>query len=288
VGAGVLQVASAVGDGSRGFWYIPQGGALSSNNGNAYGVGGGTAGGKRLTGIFDSSSGSDSGNFVLGTPPVNGTTAGRTWFQSVINFMAGVGGGGGGSADGKLNLKNNDLVIGTATLADVKAKIVSGYNNGAWNGVGIMSDMMSGADSDKALGYAAGNDPVIAALGGILSGQTFDTSSVIVKYTYDGDANLDGKVDISDLAILSTNWQLSGKNWTGGDFNYSADGKVDISDLALLSTNWQKGVGSPLGLSFAEALDQVGLSGITVVPEPGTLGVLALGALGLMARRRRA
>ena len=43
-----------------------------------------------------------------------------------------------------------------------------------------------------------------------------------------GDANRDRTVDISDLGILATNWQGSGKTFVQGDFNY--DGIVDISD----------------------------------------------------------
>ncbi len=53
-----------------------------------------------------------------------------------------------------------------------------------------------------------------------------------------GDANRDRTVDISDLGILATNWQGSGKTFVQGDFNY--DGIVDISDLGILATNWQK------------------------------------------------
>ncbi len=53
-----------------------------------------------------------------------------------------------------------------------------------------------------------------------------------------GDANHDRTVDISDLGILATNWQGSGKTFSEADFNY--DGIVDISDLGILATNWQK------------------------------------------------
>ena len=288
VGGGVLQVASAVGDSSRGFWYIPPGGALSNATPSTGGYSpGGTAPGHRLTYYFDSSSGSDSGLHALGA---NGTVAAQTNFRSIITFLGPQAPPPpGGQAGAKLNLKDNDLIVDNATLADIKAQIVSGYAGGAWNGPGIMSDMMSGANADKALGYAAGNDPAVAYMGGTFGGQTFTpATAVLVKYTYGGDANLDGKVDVVDLGILATNWQGTGKNWTTADFNYSPDGKVDVVDLGILATNWQKGVGAPLGLSFAEALASFPeFSGVTVVPEPGTLGLLALGALGLMTRRRR-
>jgi hypothetical protein len=53
-----------------------------------------------------------------------------------------------------------------------------------------------------------------------------------------GDANQDGAVDVSDLGILATNWQTSGRKFSQGDFNY--DGTVDVTDLGILATNWQK------------------------------------------------
>jgi predicted outer membrane repeat protein len=58
-----------------------------------------------------------------------------------------------------------------------------------------------------------------------------------------GDANHDRVVDVSDLGVLATNWQGSGKNFSEGDFNY--DGVVDVSDLGILATNWQKSLPAP-------------------------------------------
>jgi hypothetical protein len=43
---------------------------------------------------------------------------------------------------------------------------------------------------------------------------------------------------VSDLGILATNWQGTGKTFLQGDFNY--DGVVDVTDLGILATNWQK------------------------------------------------
>lgn len=58
-----------------------------------------------------------------------------------------------------------------------------------------------------------------------------------------GDFNHDRSVDITDLGILATNWQGSGKTFAEGDANY--DGSVDITDLGILATNWQAGVPMP-------------------------------------------
>jgi hypothetical protein len=107
-----------------------------------------------------------------------------------------------------------------------------------------------------------------------------------LKYTFGGDANLDGQVDVTDLGALATNWQQSGV-WTAGDFNY--DGLVDVSDLGILATNWQAGVaGAGSSQSLAEALASVGLGG-TSVPEPAGVALVALlcGPVLRAGRRRR-
>jgi hypothetical protein len=57
-------------------------------------------------------------------------------------------------------------------------------------------------------------------------------------FAFSGDANHDRVVDVSDLGIVATNWQSSGRTFAEGDFNY--DRVVDVSDLGILATNWQK------------------------------------------------
>ena len=135
------------------------------------------------------------------------------------------------------------------------------------------------ADTTHALGYADNATLGLATFGG----QSVDASSILIKYTYAGDSNLDGQVDVTDLGALATNWQSTGV-WTGGDFNY--DGFIDVTDLGILATNWQAGVGSPLGQSFQDALASVGLGGVSV-PEPFGMSVIGLLCLTTLRRARR-
>ena len=80
-----------------------------------------------------------------------------------------------------------------------------------------------------------------------------------------GDANVDGLVGDNDLSLLLSNW---GRDvaWTGGNFN--GDDVVNDNDLSLLLANW------------TGAVEGRG------VPDPATLGLLAVGG-GVLVRRRR-
>jgi len=103
-----------------------------------------------------------------------------------------------------------------------------------------------------------------------------------IKFAYAGDANLDGKVDAVDLGALASHWQQSGV-WTGGDLDYN--GFVDIRDLYLLASTWQLGAGNPLpSSSLATALAGMGLGNV-VVPEPGSIALVAFGVAAVWRRR---
>ena len=92
-----------------------------------------------------------------------------------------------------------------------------------------------------------------------------------------GDANLDGRVNASDLMQLGSNW-LQGFDhfhdglWSSADFN--ADGIVDVQDLNEIGRHWQFDVGFPREADAA-------------VPEPMGYLLLVLGAVALFSIARR-
>jgi glucose/arabinose dehydrogenase len=107
-----------------------------------------------------------------------------------------------------------------------------------------------------------------------------------LKPALPGDANVDDKVDITDLYALASHWkQSSGALWANGDF--TDDGIVNAADLGVLASHWQQGVNGP---SLSEALAALGLP-TDVVPEPGALlslpGLLLLRRRGQSRRARR-
>ncbi|HSV16685.1 MAG TPA: autotransporter-associated beta strand repeat-containing protein, partial [Tepidisphaeraceae bacterium] len=128
---------------------------------------------------------------------------------------------------------------------------------------------------------------LIHAIGYInLSGGRFE-----VRYTLKGDSNLDGVVNVGDLGALATSYGITGgMSWGNGDFN--RDGNVDVGDLGALATNYGSQLASgPSAESAALVASPLMLtaapSAIAAVPEPASLGVLAISAIGILANRRR-
>jgi hypothetical protein len=215
---------------------------------------------------------------VAGTVTVapDGTDGGT----SVVNVLTIAG---GATPTGRLDLANNDLIwdypegvprAPSIQFENVKQWIASGYNNRTWTGNGIASSAAALDPVRYGLGYAQ-NDMLFNPYNEF-SGQPVDLTSVLVKYTYLGDVNLDGKVDDNDVTIMVLGYdrgRVSTHTWQQGDvFGY--DGKIDDNDITVLVLNYRRGIGSPLGEAAA------------AVPEPATLSLLALGGLVLAFRRR--
>jgi hypothetical protein len=109
---------------------------------------------------------------------------------------------------------------------------------------------------------------------------------LLVKYTYGGDANLDGKINVDDYGRLDANIGLGTGGWFNGDFNY--DGKVNVDDYGIIDANVT--IQGPPLLNSAGLIDAgggAGSLGMSSVPEPAaTISALSIGAV-LVARRRR-
>jgi hypothetical protein len=116
------------------------------------------------------------------------------------------------SSASKFDLANNELLAGNA-LTSIRSQIAAGH---IWT-----------STSGRVVGSLD--------LGG---GQTEARATLL------GDSNLDGTVNVTDLANLAGNYgRTSGGVWTGGDFDYNNN--VNVADLADLAGNF----GANLGFS---------------------------------------
>jgi beta-glucanase (GH16 family) len=190
------------------------------------------------------------------------------------------------------DLNDNTMIVdytGSSHITAIKALIASAYTGGTWNGPGLTSSAARTSATGgpgvpfTALGYAEASDLGVAEFAGL----PVDSTSVLVKHTYAGDATLDGEVDVADLGLLASNWQMAGM-WHDGDFDYN--GTVDVNDLGLLASNWQAGVGNPLTptagpWALADALASLGLP--APVPEPNLVALASLGLTLLSVRKNR-
>src|SRR4029079_11689817 len=64
------------------------------------------------------------------------------------------------------------------------------------------------------------------------AGQTVTATDTLVLYTYGGDANLDGKINVDDYGRIDLNIPLGTTGWYNGDFNY--DGKINVDDYGII------------------------------------------------------
>ena len=161
-------------------------------------------------------------------------------------------------AGAQIDMQSSSMTINyanQATPADaIQAQLATGFNNGDWNGPGINSSF---ASSITGVGWT--DSPT--------------TQSVLVRFTYYGDANVDGIVDSRDFAAFATGYgEVTGGIWANGDFNY--DGKVNTIDFNSLAGN------------FGAVLSAGSLG--TAVPEPSVLSLVTLlAAMGFARTTQR-
>jgi hypothetical protein len=184
---------------------------------------------------------------------------------------------------GTIDVQANAMLINYGAsdpFSTIAGYVKSGYNGGHWNGPGIISTTAQSPTNGLlyGIGYADGADGVVS---GLSSGQ------IEVKYTLLGDANLDGLVNAADFTILAANFNQPVTSWDQCDFNY--DGIVNAADFTDLAANFNQSASGAASAGDVAALDAFAAANglLADVPEPASISLLTLGALGVLAQRRR-
>jgi autotransporter-associated beta strand protein len=181
------------------------------------------------------------------------------------------------------------LQVGTLTFGDTT-------NNPSTSTIDVTNNVLiaSGLDTDAEAMITS--HKVATTTAGLILGYkqlTTGPNTFEIRATLLGDSDLNGNVNVADLANLAGNFgKTSGQNWLGGDFDYN--GNVNVADLSDLAGNFGKdldsagfGSGGGAAASPAAATASAAVSSGAAVPEPASLGLLGVGAIALLTRRRR-
>jgi hypothetical protein len=140
---------------------------------------------------------------------------------------------------GILDVRDHALVIDYTDPSPTGTWTGSAYDGltGAITTGRLVSSLASGTLKRLGIAEAAGVLGLSAAQTGTWRGMTVDSTSVLVKLTWGGDANLDGRVNIDDYGRIDANVAQSGSvwGWFNGDFNY--DGAINIDDYGIIDGN---------------------------------------------------
>ena len=170
-------------------------------------------------------------------------------------------------ANAILDLTDNSLIVNNGDLSALSAQVEAGYNFGNWNSTSGIVSSAAAADTSHltAVGVLLNDDgaghPLYGSGGvlGLFSGQNPATYAVLIKYTYYGDANLDGKVDGTDYSRIDNGYLDHPTGWSNGDFNY--DNVINGSDYTLIDNAF-----NAQGASLADRIGLANVASITSQP----------------------
>jgi hypothetical protein len=159
-------------------------------------------------------------------------------------------------------LFDNDLMLQAtaanrqAMLAVITDLVRTGRNGGAWNGRGVRSvtaanNALHSTGLAVILNERSDGTAVVSQFGS----ETADTNAILVKYTYNGDANEDGVINADDFAQIDAGFASHATGYLNGDFNLSG-GPPNSDDYFLIDKAYSDQA-APLSAPRAPATEVV-------------------------------
>ena len=143
------------------------------------------------------------------------------------------------NAPGVLDLLNQDLVIDYSSVSPVGVWTGDAYDgiSGYVRSGRLISSLATAGRTALAVAEARDTSGISGSQTGTWGGQAVDSTSVLVKFTWAGDATLDGRINVDDYGRIDGNVSSSGSVWGyfNGDFNY--DGKINVDDYGIIDAN---------------------------------------------------
>jgi hypothetical protein len=139
--------------------------------------------------------------------------------------------------DSQLDLMDNDLILdytGDSPAGDIEALVGAGYHGGDWLGTGIISSVAA-ADGNYTVGVA--DNALLTTAYTSFSGVTVDATTVLIKFTWVCDLDLDGLVTANDAILFGNNYSPGDPTARMfGDMDF--DGIFTTNDAILFGNNY--------------------------------------------------
>jgi autotransporter-associated beta strand protein len=152
----------------------------------------------------------------------------------------------------------------------ILAAINAGKGDGSWNGIAGFTSTVVASTPVRTLGW------------------TDNGGSFTVGYAAPGDSNLDGAVDVQDIAALFASGKYDAglaADWSEGDYNQ--DGVVDVTDILEVSSLYDQGSYLPASQSAAaSAAVEVGTT-TTLSPADAAFAAIASESQGVVGTGRK-
>jgi hypothetical protein len=205
---------------------------------------------------FDGRLGFDTVN-ITGGPSVAFTASQRLQLLSIANGMAASVVAGTNSVllmrnltltgTATLDLNDNDLILdytGASPIVTIRNLIVGARAGGAWTGNGLTSSAARNAVAhNTTLGLMEATEfQSIYSASTPFDGEALDTTALLIKYTYYGDADFNGKVNFDDYVRTDNGFNNHQSGWMNGDFDLN--GSVNFDDYVLIDLAFNTQVGT--------------------------------------------